>query len=132
MKTEEETIVITIREARRYFDALNDMARIETLPSLLHFKLARALRTMRPVVEDSEDTRRKLIIRHGKKDKDTEHFSVPDEQIEAFNQEWGEIVDQNIVIPVSPITMSELEGWKAGCEKITPLHTEAILFMVKE
>jgi len=127
-----EHVTITVRDARRYIDALHSMASIETLPAKLHFKLARALRAMRPEIELSEDERRKLIIKHGKKNKDTDTYGVPDDNLQAFLTEWMEILNQEIEIPTTAITLQELESYKAGCEKITPLHTEAILFLVVE
>jgi len=79
------------------------------LPIRMAFSLTEVVEQMDSKLKSLEDFRIKLVTKHGEKD-EKDGIMVPEDKIEQFNTEFGELLDSDIDIKPVELDIETLEG----------------------
>jgi len=72
-------------------------------------------------------SRIKMVKQHGVEDNVTKQWNIPKEKIEEFTTEFNKLLETEIEVNITPISISDIPD-----AKLSPLDTVAIDFMLKE
>lgn len=79
------------------------------LPATVAFQLTKLLKTLNDEIKVIEEQRVKLVSKHGQKSGD-DNLTVPDTNKEAFLKEFSELLDTEIELNWTPVSVSKFEG----------------------
>lgn len=106
---------ITNRQMLEAVDGLNELSEL-ALPVKTAFKLSKITRNLHGILEAYNATLKQLQEKHAERDENGQQVVYQDGEItriqlkdvKVFNQEYEELMDQESVIEITPLSIDEL------------------------
>lgn len=99
-----ETKKIKLRELRDITTSLVKLVTMD-LPAKISYRMTRLVKLIKGELQDLEEVRVELVKKHGIQ---TEQGIVVKENIEEFNKDFNEILDEEIEITFIPVNLSSI------------------------
>lgn len=118
---------MTNREILEAVDGLGTILQDSvSIPASISYAIVRNFKMLFPISEDIYNERKKIIERYGEKTED-DYYKIPEEKMDAANQELNDLLNVNTSVPLVTFTLDNLSGYDI------PIKTMNILyFMVQD
>ena len=112
---EEKRMKLTMKEVVEIgFRTVQKLSMIEgKVPIKTTYRIGKLEKKMEKIVKDFNEARQKLFLKYGTTDEKTKQMNILPENVEAFQKEIEDFVNQEIEIEVMPVSLIELYK----CEK---------------
>jgi hypothetical protein len=101
----------------------------QDLPVRLAYRLGKILKQINNELEHIENLRIALVKKYGTNDEKTNTINVSIDKLEAFLQEWTELLNEKVNLDFEKIKLSELEELEI---KITPIDFIKLEYFIDE
>lgn len=116
---------IKTRDVVFLYETINAIAETETIkqtPIDIKFLLVRNARIAQPVFDEFMEARQNLMLENSSSVENSDQRSATKEQVEFINSEIAKIEEVELELPLSPISLNQLDSLKLDLAQLSALY----------